>query len=93
VFSFPFPFLIVLESEENKKTEDIVAKLKEKIAKKKQTIQEQQTEIGKHEDIKLKVIKAEQLFEESKSHLLTWIQLAIKLEVSIRVGYFYFTSL
>lgn len=68
------------ESEENKKTEDIVNKLKEKIAKKKQLIQDQQVEIGKFEDIKHKVVKAEELFEESKSHLLTWIQLAIKLE-------------
>jgi hypothetical protein len=40
-------------------------------------------ELEKLGEVKKKVVKAEELFEETKSHLLAWIQLAIKLEVII----------
>jgi len=57
-----------------------VSNLKQKIEEKKKNIKGQQEEILRLEDAQIKVGEAEQLFQETKSHLLVWIQLAIKLE-------------
>jgi len=50
------------------------------LKKRKKNIKGQQEEILRLEDAQIKVGEAEQLFQETKSHLLVWIQLAIKLE-------------
>jgi hypothetical protein len=68
------------EEETHKKNEESVNSLKQKIEEKKKNIKGQQEEILRLEDAQKKVGEAEQLFQETKSHLLVWIQLAIKLE-------------
>jgi DNA repair exonuclease SbcCD ATPase subunit len=72
--------LLAQEEEETKRAEATVNELKEKIEAKKNKIKEQEESIHKYSLASKRLAEAEELFEETKSHLLMWIQLAIKLE-------------
>jgi len=68
------------EEETKKRNEEAMNSIKQKIESKNKKIKEQQDEILRLEEAQKKIGEAEQLFQETKSHLLVWIQLAIKLE-------------